>query len=343
VKKREDEMKRIERRGYPLRNVALLATIFAGIAQIAPAQATESTDAKVNVARLKPQEKAEGPLLRVHVNFVQLPVTVTDRHGRRVQGLTRDRFTVLEDSVPQPIESFSSEVVPASVGLVFDTSGSMKARLPEARLATRGFFHEMEPADEVFLLTFARRPQMQLDFTRDFEAIQNQLLSAPAAGSTSFFDAVYAALIHMRGAHNSRRALLVVSDGGDNHSRHTSGELLSLAREADVQIYTVSFLETISGKVSLAQSSEERAKSLLGSLATATGGFHYVLRNPNDLGPVMAQIGALLRNQYLIGYRSSQPESSGKWRTIQVMLDVPKGQRPVHLQSRRGYRAAETE
>ena len=338
-------MKRIERSGekYPLRNVALLAALLAGVAQNMPAQASEKGDAKVSIARVKPQEKTEGSLLRVHVNFVQLPVTVMDRNGRRVQGLTRDRFTVLEDSVPQAIESFSSEDVPSSVGLVFDTSGSMKPKLPDAQMATRRFLETMEPADEVFLLTFAGRPQMQMDFTRDFDSVQKRLLSAPATGSTSFIDAVYAGLAHMRGAHNSRKALLVVSDGGDNHSRHSSGELLSLAREADVQIYAVSFFEPAPGKVPLAQASEQRAKSLLRSLATATGGFHYVLRNAGEFGPVMAQIAALLRNQYVIGYRSSQPESPGKWRTIQVKLDVPRGQRPMHLQSRKGYRASDTE
>lgn len=339
-------MKRIERCGeqYPLRYVALLAALLIGVAQIAPAQATERTDAKVN-SRVRPQEKAAGSLLRVQVNFVQLPVTVMDRNGRRVQGLTPDRFTVLEDSVPQVIESFSSEDVPSSIGLVFDTSGSMKAKLLEARLATRRLLDTMEPDDEVFLLTFADRPQLQVDFTGDFNSVQNRLLAARGAGSTSFIDAVYAALTHMRGAHNSRKALLVISDGGDNHSRHSSGELLSLARETDVQIYTVSFPDNPIGKVALAQASEQRAKSLLGSgsLATATGGFHYVLRNANELGPVMSQIGALLRNQYVLGYRSSQPDSAGKWRSIQVKLDVPKGQRLVHLQTRRGYRASDSE
>ena len=266
-----------------------------------------------------------------------------DRNGRRVQGLTREHFTVLEDSVPQAIESFSSEDVPTSVGLVFDTSGSMKAKLPEARLATRRLLDTLEPDDEVFLLTFADRPQLQVDFTSDFESVQNRLLAARGAGSTSFIDAVSAALTHMRGAHKSRKSLLVVSDGGDNHSRHSSGELLSLAREADVQIYTVSFPDAAIGKEVLAQTSEQRAKALLGSLATATGGFHYVLQNAGELGPVMAQIGALLRNQYVIGYRSSQPESPGKWRTVQVKLDVPKGQRPMHLQSRRGYRPSDSE
>ena len=338
-------MKRIERSGeqYPLRNVALLAALLIGVTQIAPAQATERTDATVNTARVMPQEKAAGSLLRVQVNFVQLPVTVMDRNGRRVQGLTPDRFTVLEDSVPQAIESFSNEDVPSSIGLVFDTSGSMKSKLPEARLATRRLLDTMESDDEVFLLTFADRPELQVDFTSDFNSVQNRLLAVRGAGSTSFIDAVYAALTHMRGAHKSRKALLVISDGGDNHSRHSSGELLSLAREADVQIYTVSFPDTLIGKVALAQASEQRAKSLLGSLATATGGFHYVLRNASELGPVMSQIGALLRNQYVLGYRSSQPDSAGKWRSIQVKLDVPKGRRPVHLQTRRGYRASDSE
>jgi Ca-activated chloride channel family protein len=266
-----------------------------------------------------------------------------DRNGRRVQGLTPDHFTVLEDSVPQAIESFSNEDVPSSIGLVFDTSGSMKSQLPEARLATRRLLDTMESDDEVFLLTFADRPELQLDFTSDFNSVQNRLLAVRGAGSTSFIDAVYAALTHMHGAHKSRKALLVISDGGDNHSRHSSGELLSLAREADVQIYTVSFPDTLIGKVALAQASEQRAKSLLGSLATATGGFHYVLRNASELGPVMSQIGALLRNQYVLGYRSSQPDSAGKWRSIQVKIDVPKGRRPVHLQTRRGYRASDSE
>lgn len=351
-------MKQIQKRlAFRLRSLVLLLALLTGAIQVETAEATTMSDAGLPAATTPVlshmashiRTPADGerrltrPLLRVDANLVQVPVTVLDRNGRRVQGLTRDQFRVLEDNIPQEIVSFQTEDVPISVGLVFDTSGSMRDKLRSARSALKRFLDTAGVEDEFFLLTFADRPQMEVEFTRDFESIQNALLFNGGTGSTSLIDAVYTALTQMHGARHSRKALLVISDGGDNHSRHSSGELLSLARESDVQIYVLSALGTVPIKGAAAFSEEQRGRLLLRELAAVTGGHHFLLREASDLNGVMAKISTLLRNQYLLGYQPPQSDSSGKWRKIQVRLDVPKGESRVYVHARPGYRNSDVE
>ena len=202
------------------------------------------TRIRVNIEpRAKPTDKAEAPLpkanIRVDTTVVLIPVTVTDPLNRFVTGLEKENFKISEDKVEQKIRQFSSEDAPLSVGLVFDTSGSMGNKMEKSRQAVAEFLKTMNPEDEAFLVEFNDRAELALGFTRSPEEIQNKLTFTQSKGRTALLDAVYMALHTMKKAHNSRKALLIISDGGDNSSRYTETEIKNLVREADVQIYAI--------------------------------------------------------------------------------------------------------
>lgn len=284
--------------------------------------------------RKKPSEKP-GLAIKVEVNLVLVPVTVTDEMGRIVNGLQRDNFTVYDEKQSQPIVSFNSEDAPFSVGLVLDTSGSMRGKMETARLAAKAFWQSANSQDEVFLVTFSERPELQVDFTRDFAEIQNGLFFAVPKGPTALIDAVDLAMRRLKSGHNSRKALLVISDGGDNNSRYSKTELLRFVKEADVQIYGVGIHDSPGSR------EEMSGPLLLEELAGATGGQHFMVRNTNELPDIAARIGVALHEQYMIGYQPPQGAEPGKWRKIRVQLQVPKGLPGLRVYARTGYYAPE--
>lgn len=180
---------------------------------------------------------------KAEARLVLLPVSVTDRNGGTVNGLGIETFTVSENADPRPIISFSSQDAPCSVGIVFDISGSMKKTISKSRIALRAFLDTANPFDEVFLMTFANKPTLRIGFTQDFAAIQNSVVFETPTGSTALLDAVADALGRLRSAQNARKALLVISDGGDNNSRYSKGELMRAAWEADAQVYSIGIPE----------------------------------------------------------------------------------------------------
>ena len=278
-----------------------------------------------------PQE----PSLRLDVELVIVPVTVTDKRGATVIGLGRDNFHVFEDRVEQRILSFSGQDEPASVGLIFDVSGSMRDKLPAARRAARAFFKTAGRGDEAFLVTVSSQPEVHTGFTEDLGAIQDRVQYAHAGGRTAFIDSVYVALERMRAAHHSRKALVIISDGMDNHSRYTKRELIALALEADVQIYTISVNDVPRYKKPIELQEERRGMFLLDDLAAKTGGLNFTIVDMDQVTKVAEKIGLALRNQYVLGYRPPETATNGKWRKIQVKANVPG----VHLYARSGYYA----
>ena len=267
------------------------------------------------------------------MNLVLVPVTVTDEMGRIVSGLRRDNFSIYDDKQQQRIMSFSSEDAPFSVGLVFDTSGSMRDKMDKARLGARAFWQAANPEDEAFLVTYSNRAELQVGFTRDFANIQSALLFAAPKGTTALIDAVYLAMRRLKSAHNSRKALLAISDGGDNNSRYSKGELLRYAKEADVQIYGI-------GIHGGPKSPEEMSgPERLEELADATGGQHFMVGSANELPDIAARIGVALHDQYAIGYQPPDGAEPGKWRRIRVRLQAPKGLPTLRVFARTGYYA----
>jgi VWFA-related protein len=284
------------------------------------------------VPRPKPgtEEAAPGPkaTIRADVNVVLVPVTVTDPLNRFVTGLDQDAFEVYEDKIKQKIVSFGSEDAPLSIGIVFDTSGSMGNKLERSRLSVAEFFKTANPEDEAFLVEFADRPQLVVPMTHNLEEIQNRLTFTQSKGRTALLDGVYLALNTMKKARNPRKALIVISDGGDNSSRYTATEVKNLVKEADVQIYGVGIYE--SGSRRSLTPEELSGPEMLRDLSEPTGGRHFVVEDINNLADVAAKIGIELRNQYVIGYSPSNETRDGKYRKILVKIIQPRGLPALH-------------
>ncbi|MBZ2183724.1 MAG: VWA domain-containing protein [Bryobacter sp.] len=299
---------------------------------------------RVNIERregrpLKPEdaELSRGANLRIDTNLVLIPVSVTDPLNRFVTGLEREHFKIFEDKVEQSIAQFASEDAPLSVGLVFDTSNSMGAKLQKSRQAAAQFFKTANAEDEFFLIQFNDRPELVVPFTPNPEEIQNRLTFTQAKGRTALLDGIYLAMNQMKKARNPRKAILVISDGGDNSSRYTESEIKNLVREADVQLYAIGIFEAIGARGRTAE--ELSGPGLLNDLAEQTGGKHFAVENVNELPDVAAKIGIELRNQYLIGYSPKNQDRDGKYRKVQVKIVQPRGLPPLRPSWRQGYYA----
>jgi VWFA-related protein len=294
--------------------------------------------------RPKPKDAAEeaavnsrGATLRVDTNVVLINVTVRDPMNRFVTGLEKEQFKLLEDKIDQRITQFASEDAPLSIGLVFDASGSMGAKLQKARQAAAQFFKAANPEDEFFLVQFNDRPELVVPFTRNTEEIQNRLTFSQAKGKTALLDGLYMAMTQMKKAKNPRKAILILSDGGDNSSRYTESEVRNLIREADVQIYAIGIFEPVAARGRTAE--ELAGPGLLTEVSEQTGGRHFPIENVNELPDVAAKIGIELRNQYVLGYSSSNQERDGKYRKVTVKIVPQKGLPPLKASWRQGYYA----
>lgn len=275
--------------------------------------------------------------IRVDKTLVLINVTVTDPLNRFVTGLDKEHFRLYEDKVEQEITQFSSEDAPISIGLVFDTSGSMGPKLQKSRLAAAEFFKTANPADEFFLVQFNDRPELTVPFTTDTDKIQSALTFTQSKGRTALLDSVYLAMHEMKKARNPRKALLIISDGGDNSSRYTETEIKNAVREADVQIFAIGIFESMSNR---GRTPEEAAgPGLLNELAEQTGGREYAVENVAELPDIAAKIGIELRNEYILGYTPKNRERDGKYRRVQVKLNQPRGLPPLRAYFRLGYYA----
>jgi Ca-activated chloride channel family protein len=273
------------------------------------------------------------PLIKVESKLVLVPVTVTDGLNRVVTGLGRENFQVLEDHQVQNIEHFSSQDEPASVGIVFDTSTSMDDKIEWAREAVKAFVSTANPQDEFFLISFADRPNLRVDFTSSIEKIEQQLFFLAPKGRTALLDAVYLGLSKMRDARYSRKALVIISDGGDNHSRYTEREVRSLAKEADVLIYAAGIYDRYFDSVE-----EREGPALLNDLASLTGAQSFTVDSPSELPLIAKTIGTQLRNQYVLGYRPSEQDGGSIWKKIKVrLLQLPKGATHLGILAKSGY------
>jgi Ca-activated chloride channel family protein len=272
--------------------------------------------------------------LKVDVDLVLVPVTITDPLNRLVTGLEKENFQLFDGNTQQEISSFSSEDAPVSLGVIFDSSGSMSSKMDRAKDAVVEFFKTANPQDEFFMITFSDEPEEVSDFTSSVDEIQNKLVYAVPRKRTALLDAIYMGVSKMRQAKYAKKALLIISDGGDNHSRYTEGEIKALVKEADVMIYAIGIYDRYF------QSQEERlGPALLTDVAELTGGRAFTVDNPNDLADVATKIGIELRNQYVLGYRPAKVVHDGKWRKIKVKLMPPKGLPPLKVYARTGYYA----
>jgi Ca-activated chloride channel family protein len=282
---------------------------------------------------LNPQRIQKGKPLTTQTEMTLVNVTVTDPYGRLVTGLEQENFRVFEDGSEQEIMKFSSEDVPVSIGVIFDMSGSMSDKIDKSRLAAVQFFRTANPQDEFFLINFNDRAQLVSPFTESVEELQNRLMYTAAHGMTALFDGIYLGLSQMKGAHNTKKALLIISDGGDNHSRYTETDVRKFVQEADVQIYAIGLYEPDGGPTP----EEREGPALLSELTQMTGGRTFAVHSLNDLPDIATKISMELRNQYVLGYKPSNHTHDGKWRKIKVKLRPPKGLPPLNVYARTGY------
>jgi Ca-activated chloride channel family protein len=213
-------------------------------------------------------------------------------------------------------------------------SGSMSDKIEKAREAVVEFFKTANPQDEFFMIAFSDRPQLTADFTKSVEDVQAKLVFIQAQGRTALLDAIYMGVSKMKDAHNSKKALLIISDGGDNHSRYTENEIKSMVKEADVQVYAIGLFTAGAG-----QPEEIAGPGLLSDITEVTGGRMFTINNPNELADVATKIGIELRNQYVLGYRPKNKTKDGRWRKIKVRLIPPKGLPHLNVYNKTGYYA----
>ena len=298
--------------GAHLRRVAFLlaAALAVGLSDDRPVSITP---------RARPSERTAANI-RLDVTRVLIPVTVTDGLDRPYMGLSRENFRVFEDGVEQRIRSFSFEDGPVSVGLLFDASGSMRSRVDKSREAVEEFFKASVPGDEFFLIRFNDAPSIEMPFTTNLGEISRALISVHPHGWTALYDAMRLAMHQMKGARNARRALLVLTDGADNHSRYSEREIRDLVLESDVRVYAVGLFE--------------RPK-FLEKLAAETGGSVVWTRKLKELPEAVARLNRELRSQYVLAYAPTNAQRDGRYRKVSVYLVAASPQ--LRAAWRRGY------
>jgi len=274
--------------------------------------------------------------LRADVDVVLVPVTVTDPMNRPVLGLQKQDFKVYENNAPQQVQYFSAEEAPISVGLLLDTSKSMINKFVTERAAAEEFFKNANPQDDYFVITFADRPRLLTTSINSIEDMQETLTAGTPDGHTALLDAIYMAIARMQSARYERRALLIISDGGDNHSRYGLKEVRKLVEEANVDVYAIGIFDSM-----LFRSFEELiSRRWLAEITDVTGG-HTVAADSLDKVPELAAaVSRQMRTQYVLGYRPQNVNRDGKWRKIKVQVAPAGGTTRVQTHYKKGYLAS---
>jgi Ca-activated chloride channel family protein len=272
--------------------------------------------------------------LRVDVNLVLVPATVTDPLNRLVTGLEKENFEIYDNNVGQIIKSFSTEDAPVTIGIVFDLSGSMNSKFNRARRALSEFLRTSNPLDEFFVIGFNDRPAVIVDYTSDVDDVEARMVMLKPENRTALIDAAYLGMTKLRDAKYERKALLIISDGGDNRSRYTEGELRRAVRESDVQIYSIGIFDQYAPT-----QEEQLGPILLNDICEMTGGRMFRVNDIADLGDIATRISAELRNEYVLGYRPSDVKKDGNWRKLKIRLVPPPGLPPLTVHNRQGYYA----
>lgn len=273
--------------------------------------------------------------LRADVDVVLVPITVTDLMNRPVLGLQKQDFRIFEDNAPQQVQYFSGEEAPISVGLLLDTSKSMTNKFVTERAAAEEFFKNANPQDDYFVITFADRPRLLDTSIQSLEDMQETLTSDTPDGHTALLDAIYLAIARMRSARYERRALLIISDGADNHSRYGLKEVRRLVEEANVDVYAIGIFDSL-----LFRSFEEMmGKRWLAEITNVTGGQTVAASSLDKVPELAAAVSRQMRNQYVLGYRPQNVTRDGKWRKIKVHV-TPSAGAQVQTRYKKGYLAS---
>ena len=334
----------------PREAVAVLKSILGSIALLSLLSTVSFTQTSVNDIHVIPRQlstsmanavaanalvQASGlHVLKTDVRLVLVPVSVTDPRQRLVSGLRAENFQVFEGKKAQEIRHFSSEDLPVSIGIILDASGSMKEKMDRVREAVHQFCEGANLQDEFFLIAFADQPRLAADFTSSSQDIEKELLFTQPKGRTALLDAIYMGLHKMKDAKYGKKALLIISDGGDNHSRYTERDVRAAAKESDVMIYAIGTFDRYVPTIE-----ELRGPMLLSEIAESTGGQAFTLQNEAELPVVASHIGRALRTQYVLGYRPEEVPRDGKWHKIHVKLRLPRKFSFLRAHAKTGYYA----
>jgi Ca-activated chloride channel family protein len=275
-----------------------------------------------------------GATIRVDANLVLVPMTVTDNENRLVTGLERENFYIYENNAPQTIRTFSTDDAPITIGIIFDLSGSMTSKFARARRALSEFMRTSNPQDEFFVIAFNDRPNVVVDYTSNVDDVDARMVMLKPTARTALIDAVYLGLNKLKDAKYERKALLIISDGGDNRSRYTETELRKAVRESDTQIYAIGIFDA-----NAPTEEEKNGPALLTDIAEQTGGRLFRVVDVAELGDIAARISAELRNEYVVGYKPTDLKRDGNWRKLKVKLNAPPGLPPLAVHNRQGYYA----
>ena len=335
------------------RTSTLLFLVFTASALVCYSQSPDPSTPATREATDPPSSEADtvhvsGPSpfhprnsLRVDVNLVTVPVTVTDAMSHPVTGLKKGDFVVYDGDAKQDIRYFAEEDGPISVGLILDFSKSMTNKVGTERAAVEEFFKNANPDDDYFVITVSNHPKLVAISTRSLPAIETELGLAVPDGNTALLDAVYLGVSQMRTARYKRHALLIISDGGDNNSRYRLREIKSIVRESDVAVYAIGLFDTALFKTF----EEYMGKKWLAEITDVTGGRTVAIDNLSRLPKAAAAISWELRTQYVIGYKPNSLLADGQWRKIKVTV-MPRASTPpsdtLHLQAyyKKGYLAS---
>ncbi|MBL8125626.1 MAG: VWA domain-containing protein [Pyrinomonadaceae bacterium] len=274
--------------------------------------------------------------ITVKTDLITLTLTVTDLYGRYVSGLNKNAFTVTDNGQEQQITFFSDSDSPASVGILFDVSGSMSGeKIAKARNALSRFINTSHPSDEYFLIAFNKRAQLLLDRTRDGDAVLQKLTLVQPKNNTALYDAVYLGLERVSRGTHQKKALLIISDGQDNASRYNFGEVKRLMKESDIVTYAVGIL----GGGDQTSALGVMGQSFLDELTSVTGGRSFYPAGDAEMDEIFERIALELRHQYSVGYTPPNFQPDGKWHKVKVKVKPPRGLPRLTVRSREGYYA----
>jgi len=302
------------------------------------ASAFQSSAGPIEIIPRAVPKVATSPVVRVDSSLVLIPVHVVRSDGATVTDLRKENFELFEDGVRQTITHFTRDDAPVSAGLILDVSGSMRNKMTKASEAAAEFFKFANPEDEFFLVEFNGHARLTVPFTRDWSSIFDQIAHARASGMTAMLDGINLAVEQMKHARNTRKALVIVSDGGDNFSRRSLRELKAILIESDVQVYSLGVFDH---NYASRHSPEERnGPSLLDEVALDTGGHTFPV-TLDALPEIGAQIARELRNQYVLGYSPAAVMTDGKYHKVNLKLAAPNAETDLRAYYRQGYYAPE--
>lgn len=305
-------------------------------------EAKPSADQSADLARAPRESQArEGQArersMRVSVNMVLVPVSVTDVMNRPVMDLRKDDFALFQDDEQQKLEYFSTEDAPVSAGMILDLSKSMSNKFEMERQAVSEFFKNANAQDDYFVITFADRPKLITGTTQSIDTIQSSLGLQTPDGNTALFDAIADGEERMRSAPQRRKALLIISDGGDNHSRHRLGQIKRELQDSDVEVYAIGIFDT--GPFKTVE--EALGKKWLSQITDATGGRTITVDNKDKVPGAAAAISREIRSRYVLGYRPVNSPNSMR-RKIRVLVGGDSAKKLVHAYYKTGYVTVET-